>query len=230
MRAIVDGQNISVPDRFLVVSGSVGIYYCDFVFDESWDGWDKTAVFEGSGETIDSIVVDGKAQVPWETLVDNGLMRVGVYGTQNEKRMPTVWSEKFVVRLGTPMGSPGTEPTPSIYEQILNLANSAKETADEAYDIAAEAQDSAKASAENAEAWAVGQRNGQDVPSTDPTYQNNSKFWAEVAQQGAEESGFAFFEIDNETGHMYVTVSENLNEDVRFEINEQTGHLEVIVS
>ena len=90
MRAIVDGQNISVPDRFLVVSGSVGIYYCDFEFDESWDGWDKTAVFEGSGETIDSIVVDGKAEVPWETMVDNGLMRVGVYGTQGAKRMPTV--------------------------------------------------------------------------------------------------------------------------------------------
>lgn len=203
MRAIVDGQNISVPDRFLVVSGSVGIYYCDFEFDESWDGWDKTAVFEGSGETIDSIVVDGKAQVPWETLVDNGLMRVGVYGTQNEKRMPTVWSEKFVVRLGTPMGSPGTEPTPSIYEQILNLANSAKETADEAYDIAAEAQDSAKASAENAEAWAVGQRNGQDVPQDDQTYHNNSKYWCDLSEQNAARSGYMFFHIDENGDLIY---------------------------
>lgn len=230
MRAIVDGQNISVPDRFLVVSGSVGIYYCDFEFDESWDGWDKTAVFEGSGETIDSIVVDGKAEVPWETLVDNGLMRVGVYGTQGAKRMPTVWSEKFVVRLGTPQGSIGTEPTPSIYEQILRLANSAKETADEAYDIAAEAQDSAKASAENAEAWAVGQRNGQDVSSTDPTYQNNSKFWAEVAQQGAEESGFAWFNVDVETGEAIVTITDNLDSEVRFSVNYDTGELEVIVA
>ena len=203
MRAIVDGQNISVPDRFLVVSGSVGIYYCDFEFDESGDGGDKTAVFEGSGETIDSIVVDGKAQVPWETLVDNGLMRVGVYGTQNEKRMPTVWSEKFVVRLGTPMGSPGTEPTPSIYEQILNLANSAKETADEAYDIAAEAQDSAKASAENAEAWAVGQRNGQDVPQDDQTYHNNSKYWCDLSEQNAARSGYMFFHIDENGDLIY---------------------------
>ena len=230
MRAIVDGQNISVPDRFLVVSGSVGIYYCDFEFDESWDGWDKTAVFEGSGETIDSIVVDGKAEVPWETLVDNGLMRVGVYGTQGAKRMPTVWSEKFVVRLGAPQGSIGTEPTPSIYEQILRLANSAKETADEAHDIAAEAQDSAKASAENAEAWAVGQRNGQDVSSTDPTYQNNSKFWAEVAQQGAEESGFAWFDVDVETGEAIVTITDNLDSEVRFSVNYDTGELEVIVA
>jgi len=37
----------------------------------------------------------------------------------------------------------------------------------------------------NAEAWAVGQRGGQDVPSTDGTYHNNAKYWAEQAQQAA---------------------------------------------
>lgn len=30
----------------------------------------------------------------------------------------------------------------------------------------------------NAEAWAVGQRNGVDVPNTDPAYHNNAKYWA----------------------------------------------------
>ena len=36
----------------------------------------------------------------------------------------------------------------------------------------------ADGSAEDAEAWAVGERNGVPVPSTDPAYQNNSKWWA----------------------------------------------------
>lgn len=31
---------------------------------------------------------------------------------------------------------------------------------------------------EDSEAWAVGQRDGQDVPSTDPTYHNNAHYWA----------------------------------------------------
>jgi len=35
--------------------------------------------------------------------------------------------------------------------------------------------------ARKAEAWAVGKRNGVDVPSTDETYHNNSKYWAENA-------------------------------------------------
>ena len=47
------------------------------------------------------------------------------------------------------------------------------------------AQGLAEDSAEDAEAWAVGQRNGQDVPSTDPAYHNNSKYWAEQANPTA---------------------------------------------
>lgn len=37
----------------------------------------------------------------------------------------------------------------------------------------------AEGSAEDAEAWAVGQRDGVDVPSTDPAYHNNAKYYAE---------------------------------------------------
>ena len=37
----------------------------------------------------------------------------------------------------------------------------------------------AEGSAEDAEAWAVGTRDGAPVPSTDPAYNNNSKYWAE---------------------------------------------------
>ena len=43
----------------------------------------------------------------------------------------------------------------------------------------------AEDSAEDAEAWAVGKRNDVPVPSTDPTYENNSKYWAEQAREAA---------------------------------------------
>ena len=38
----------------------------------------------------------------------------------------------------------------------------------------------ARAEMENAEAWAVGERGGVPVPSTDPTYQNNAKYYAQM--------------------------------------------------
>lgn len=51
---------------------------------------------------------------------------------------------------------------------------------------------SAKDSKEDSEAWAVGKRNGVDVPSTDETYQNNAKYWAGVAA-GAAGGGVTTF-------------------------------------
>ena len=47
---------------------------------------------------------------------------------------------------------------------------------------AIDASEEALQSAEDAEAWAVGKRAGEDVPSTDDTYHNNSKYWAEQSQ------------------------------------------------
>lgn len=43
------------------------------------------------------------------------------------------------------------------------------------------AQGLSEDSAEDSEAWAVGERDGVPVPSTDPTYENNAKYWAQQA-------------------------------------------------
>lgn len=40
-----------------------------------------------------------------------------------------------------------------------------------------------------AESWAVGERDGEPVPSTDPTYHNNAKYYAEQAQDIADSIG-----------------------------------------
>ena len=47
----------------------------------------------------------------------------------------------------------------------------------------------AEESAEDSEAWAIGKRGGQDVPSTDATYHNNSKYYA--GQASASETNAA---------------------------------------
>lgn len=60
----------------------------------------------------------------------------------------------------------------------------AQEIAEEIQEIVDNAAATVKG---EAEAWAVGQRDGVDVPSTDPAYENNAKFYAEQAAQTAEE-------------------------------------------
>lgn len=74
-------------------------------------------------------------------------------------------------------------------ESAQEAAQAAKESA--ASSASAAAQDAQSATqaaaaamqdADDAEAWAVGQRNGVDVPSTDPAYHNNAKYYKDQAQ------------------------------------------------
>lgn len=43
----------------------------------------------------------------------------------------------------------------------------------------------AQQAAEDAEAWATGKRGGEDVPETDPTYENNAEYYAGEASDSA---------------------------------------------
>ena len=57
----------------------------------------------------------------------------------------------------------------------------AKDDAETAATNAAASETAAGNSALDSEAWAVGQKNGVDVPNTDPRYENNSKYYAQQA-------------------------------------------------
>lgn len=56
---------------------------------------------------------------------------------------------------------------------------SAKTGAETAETHAGQSATSSELSSQDSEAWAVGERNGQPVPSTDPAYENNAKWWAQ---------------------------------------------------
>lgn len=64
-------------------------------------------------------------------------------------------------------------------------ANAAAESATNAYtseENAKFSEGNAKDYSNDAEAWAVGQRNGEDVSRSDVTFENNSKFYSDIAK------------------------------------------------
>lgn len=94
--------------------------------------------------------------------------------------------------------------------------------------------------AEDSEAWAVGQRQGVDVPDTDETYHNNAKYYSQQSEGSAQSalvtkgecedileqvqaaaSNFSFW-IDFETGEL---MYDDMN-DYIFTVNYTTGNLE----
>lgn len=83
-------------------------------------------------------------------------------------------------------------------EQIINDTRGYAESAEADAQTASDAATDASNDELDAEAWAVGQRNGQDVPPSDPTYHNNAKYWA--GQSGTSTlSSMADVEIVNPT-------------------------------
>lgn len=66
-------------------------------------------------------------------------------------------------------------------EDAQGAAETAQTAAETAQGKAEDAQEAAEGSAEDSEAYAVGTRNGVDVESDDPAYENNAKYYAEEA-------------------------------------------------
>ena len=95
------------------------------------------------------------------------------------------------------------------------------------------AASSAQTSERNSEAWAVGQKNGQDIPVTDPQYHNNSKFYADEAKTSEENASdildqivdavsMVTFTVDFSTGNLVYSSDATYS----FSINTTTGNLE----
>lgn len=107
------------------------------------------------------------------------------------------------------------EPTPvqqdAITEAIAALNDAINET-NESVSIAA-------AKAEDAEAWAVGKRDGKDVKPTDETYLNNARYYAGLAEQALEESGYVTGAL-NADGELVIEVVGITGLDVLVENDE----------
>ena len=83
-------------------------------------------------------------------------------------------------------------------------AENAKTSAESsAYSAETSAQNAAQ-DAEDAEAWAVGKRNGVNVTSTDPAYQNNAKYYKDLAQAA---SGGGVLSVNGKTPNDSGTVT-----------------------
>lgn len=161
-------------------------------------------------ESIERIGTNSRVWIPNDLLRTGAPVFAFIFLHDGESDGETVYRVDIPVMVRPEL--PDGEVTPaeqSAIDEAIAALNTAVELAEgyaEASSTSAQAAfESADVSsdyAEDSEAWAVGKRNGQDVDQEDETYHNNSKFYAFVAQQGAETGGFIQFFIDKLTGHL----------------------------
>lgn len=103
-----------------LTSGMVGVPV-SFVFDASWDGLKKTAVFKAGGKIRDQINISDTVTVPWEVLTEPGkTLQIGLYGVSKDgdKVIPTIWAEVGRILSGAdPSGDPSADPSLPVWEQ-----------------------------------------------------------------------------------------------------------------
>ena len=113
------------------------------------------------------------------------------------------------------------------YNEVLDVRTDCEQYRNDAQASAT----SAATSESNSEAWAVGERGGTPVPSSDVTYENNSKYYAEQAGDywqyvhDSIELVTPTVNINFVTGELEVSGS-----SWYFAINQATGQLEWAVS
>lgn len=167
-------QDLTKTDNFTdFASNTVSYIEATFTLGENWSGYDSVrAVWKTDYYTI-STVLDANFTciVPTEVLRYKAKVFVNLVGSIVENdtltdRLTTFPVLALTVKANAAVNGSETAPvTPSQFEQFVDsVRDAAGSISDYSYD---------------SEAWAVGTRGGVNVPSTDPTFHNNSKYWAE---------------------------------------------------
>lgn len=115
------------------------------------------------------------------------------------------------------------EVQPSALPSDADMSESEYEFIEQAIELTQQAAEDAQESAEDAEAWAVGERGGVPVSSGDPTYDNNSKYWAgraAIYAQGAlryqGSIPFANIPTTGQVGGDMYNITDDFTTDARF--------------
>lgn len=198
--------------QILLIHGPELPGYYEVHFASTKDGTPEVSVGTPSG-----------VQIPNRLLQAEGYIYAWVFLHVGENDGATKFQVKIPVEeRGIPVDQETPEDQTAVQQAIAAL-NAETGRAEAAADAAEQCRDESNNSATLSQSWAVGgtgTRLNEDY--------DNSKFYAQVAQQGAARSGYAYFYTDEQTGEIIATVADNLDEDIRFEINETTGEMEVM--
>lgn len=136
--AKINGQSIrALYDS--VASDSVEFLRVKFEYSDEWNGFVKTVVFESESadKAVSVVLEDGNplylgnntCLVPFE-VIKSPEFTLSVFGVKGDSLITTDTATVRVLQSGYCEGDVPAEPTPSEYQQIIDIVSAAKQTAD----------------------------------------------------------------------------------------------------
>ena len=180
IKAKITDQTLEFTLKPMVASGGVNEDVIEFEFDALWDGFDTVAVFYRSKrEVFHQKIVNNRCTIPSEVLRAEGIFYVGVMGVKDNVTRTTNVLRYELEHGAITVGVEPPEPTPSIYESILESVKSAEQ-------LARSVRDDADAGRFNGAPGVQGPKGDQGVqgPKGDPGVQGPKGDQGEKGEKG----------------------------------------------
>ena len=119
---IVKNEIIRERPNLKLYTGNAGAYTFEFEFDEHWAGLQIFVTFSDASDTYVVKAENNKVRVPQELLINSGICRFGVYGTNGSDDILRMSSNiiSFEVLQGAYCeGNTPTAPTPDLWEALI---------------------------------------------------------------------------------------------------------------
>lgn len=121
-----------------LVQNSEKLYIVEFLFDESWDGYAKYAIFEAGGVQQPPVALtDNRCIIPAECLKQAGVnLHIGVYGTKDDVQRDTIWclTSRVMYAVDPSALIPPSSSGGDVTAQILEIIREHTATDEEALD------------------------------------------------------------------------------------------------
>ena len=136
---VLENNEITIDNskNMSAVADSVNFETVSFVFPKGWDGYTKTAVFKTKNKTVNVIlgaeselcISDTECFIPYEVLnVDE--FEISVFGMKDDSIATSTVETINVLESGYILGDVPIIPTPSEYQQLINIAKETKNIAE----------------------------------------------------------------------------------------------------
>ncbi|MCX4341316.1 MAG: hypothetical protein OSJ72_16940 [Lachnospiraceae bacterium] len=118
---MLEKQLLTIQNREVIASGDVNYDSCRFEFDESWEGYIKTAVFYQEKQKVYYAVLDNenKCYIPAPAIVKASPLYIGVFGVRGNKILTSAMDSISIVEGAVSGEEVDIEPSETVFAAII---------------------------------------------------------------------------------------------------------------